>query len=117
MEATAPHNLAYVAFWVLRDKSDFKNVDKDLEEILKDSVTDPVLVKEGVKKEINGIQFLVYVGTGKDRKEKTPVKFDVWLFAPKPGKVGVLYFDRDADASDATKNSLKQMVDSIKLKE
>jgi len=116
LEATAPHNLAYVAFWVLKDKSDFKNVDNDIEEILKDSVTELKMTKDSVSKEINGIHFLVYVGTGKDRKEKTPVTFEVWMFSPKPGKVGLLYFDRDSDATAEIKTSLKQMVDSIKLK-
>ncbi len=116
LEATAPDDAAYVAFWVLKDKSDFKNLDKDLDEILKDSVTNVKMTTEATKKEINGIEFLTYQGTGKDRKEKTPVTFEVWMFAPKPGKVGFLYFDRDTDAPASVMKSLKRMVESIKLK-
>lgn len=116
LEATAPEDAAYVAFWVLKDRADFKNLDKDLEEILKDSVTNVKMTTEPAEKEIGGIKFMTYQGTGKDREEKTPVTFEVWMFAPKPGKVGFLYFDRDTDASAEIMKSLKHMVESIKLK-
>ncbi len=116
IEATAPKNAAYVTFWVLAEKEDFKNFDKDLAEILKDSVTQPKVTKKPEKKTVNGIEFTTFQGTGNDRKEKTPVSFEVWLFDPKPGKVGFLYFDRDTDASPEIMKSLEAIVASIKKK-
>ncbi|MEP6669822.1 MAG: hypothetical protein ABJF10_11750 [Chthoniobacter sp.] len=115
LEASAPKDAAYVAFWVLKDEVDFKNLEKDLDEVLKDSVIEPKVGEPAVKK-INGIEFTRFVGTGKDRKEKTPVTFEVWMFAPKEGKAGVLYFDYDSDATPDMIKSLAAMIDSIKLK-
>ena len=115
LEATAPKDAAYVAFWVLKDEVDFKNLEKDLDEVLKDSVVEPKVGKPAVKK-INGIEFTRFVGTGKDRKEKTPVTFEVWMFAPKEGKAGVLYFDYDTDATPEMIKGLAAMIDSIKKK-
>jgi hypothetical protein len=115
IEATAPEDAAYVTFWVLKNKSDFKSFEKDLDEILKDSVTDPKVTKPLEEKTVNGIKFNTFQGTGKDRKEKTPVSFEVWMFAPKPGKVGFLYFDRDTDVSADIMKSLQGIVESIKL--
>jgi hypothetical protein len=115
LEATAPHDAAYVAFWVLKNDVDFKNLEKDLDDILKDSVVQPK-VGEPVVKTINGIEFTRFLGTGKDRKEKTPVTFEVWMFSPKEGKAGILYFDYDTDATPEMIKRLAAMVDSIKLK-
>lgn len=116
IEATAPKDAAYVTFWVLAEKEDFKNFEKDLAEILKDSVTEPKITKKIETKTVNGIEFKTFQGAGKDRKEKTPVSFEVWLFDPKPGKVGFLYFDRDTDASPEIMKSLEAIVGSIKKK-
>src|SRR6187402_973911 len=115
LEATAAEEKAYLAFWVLKDKSDFDSAEKDLADILKDSVTDP---KMGDAKEltVSGIKFVKVEGTGKDRKEKTPVTFEVWMFEPKPGKVGLLYMDRDTAAPDAIKKAMSDIVASIKIK-
>src|SRR6202011_2523189 len=52
LEATAPSDGAYVAFWVLKDRADFKNLDKDLGEILKNSVTDVMMTTKPTKREI-----------------------------------------------------------------
>ena len=116
LEATAPHDAAYVAFWVLKDKSDVASVDKDIDDILKDSVTDIKTTIPLGKKEVNGIEFMRAQGTGKDVKEKTPVTFEVWMFSPQPGKVGVLYVDYDSDASQEVIKSLASIIDTLKLK-
>lgn len=116
LEASAPDNVAYLAFWVLKDKADFANVDKDIADILKDSVTDIKATGEAKEKEVSGIKFTTLDGTGKDKKEKTDVSFEVWMFAPQPGKVGLLYFDRDTTASADIQKALKDIVASIKLK-
>ena len=114
LEATAPKDAAYLAFWVLKNKSDFKDLDKDIDDILKDSVVDAKIGPQSTKT-INGIEFLIFEGKGKDRKEKTPVSFEVWMFAPKPGKVGVLYVDYDSDASEELVKNLVNVVTSIKI--
>ena len=116
IEATAPKDAAYVTFWVLAGKEDFMNFTKDLAGILKDSVVEPKVTKKMEAKTVNGIEFKTFQGTGKDRKEKTPVNFEVWLFDPKPGKVGFLYFDRDTDASPEIMKDLEAIVASIKKK-
>jgi hypothetical protein len=115
LEATAPKDAAYLAFWVLKNKSDFKDLEKDIDDILKDSVVDAKIGPQSTKT-INGIEFMIFEGKGKDRKEKTPVSFEVWMFAPKPGKVGVLYVDYDSDASEDLVKNLVGVVTSIKLK-
>jgi hypothetical protein len=79
-------------------------------------VTEPKVTKKPETKTVNGIEFNTFQGTGLDRKEKTPVSFEVWLFDPKPGKVGFLYFDRDTDAPADILKSLQGIVESIKLK-
>ncbi|HEV7401816.1 MAG TPA: hypothetical protein VGO11_02775 [Chthoniobacteraceae bacterium] len=116
IEATAPKDAAYVTFWVLTDVKDFASLPKDIAEILKDSVTNPKITKKMEPKTVNGIEFKTSSGTGLDRKEKTPVSFEFWLFSPKPGKVGFLYFDRDTDASPEIMKALEGIVGSIKKK-
>jgi hypothetical protein len=116
LEATAPHDAAYVAFWVLKDKTDFENLDKDVGDILKDSVTDTKITLPLAEKEVNGVKFMREQGTGKDVKEKTDVTFEVWMFAPQPGKVGVLYVDYDSDATPEVIKGLSGIIATLKLK-
>jgi hypothetical protein len=115
LEATAPQDAAYVAVWLVKSEADFKHLDKDIDEILKDSVVEPK-IGEPAAKTINGIEFMRFVGTGKDRKEKSPVTFEVWLFEVQPHKLAVVYFDYDTDATPEMIKSLAGMVDSIKKK-
>jgi hypothetical protein len=115
LEATAPKDAAYVAVWTVKTEREFKDLDKDIDAILKDSVVEAKM-GEPTTKTVNGIEFLRAVGTGKDRKEKTPVTFEVWMFLVKPQQLAVVYFDYDTDATPDMITTLGGMVGSIKLK-
>jgi hypothetical protein len=114
LEASAPKDAAYVAVWTVKSDKELKNLDKDIDDILKDSVVEPKM-GEPTTKTVNGIEFMRAVGTGKDRKEKTPVTFEVWMFLVKPEQLAVLYFDYDTDATPDMIKTLGGMVGSIKL--
>ena len=114
LDATAPDNHVYLSAWVADGSTE--EFGKDLEATLKDSMKS---VDEGSKEETienNGIKFMVYHGSGVDKREGGKVKFMVAIFDAGAGKAGVVYTDYDADApADATK-TLNDILNSIKLK-
>ena len=116
LEATSPDEEAYLAFWVLKGKAEIKGLEKELDELLKDSVTDLKLNETATVKKINGIEFTMFAGKGIDKEDKSKVGVEIFLFAPKPGTLGIFYCQYGIKAPDAIKGLIK-IVESIKLKE
>ena len=116
LEATSPDEDAYLAFWVLKNAKEVDHLDKDIDEIVKDSVKDLKLGEKPTEKKVNGIDFVMFSGTGKDKDSGDAVGVEIFLFAPKPGKVGVFYCQYSPDKADSIKGLVK-IVESLKLTE
>jgi hypothetical protein len=114
LDATAPDNHVYLSSWLVTD-ADISDLGKDLAATLKDSMKS---IDEGAKEETvenNGIHFMVYRGSGVDKREGGKVNFMFAVFQASEGKAGLVYADYDADApADATK-TLNAILNSIKL--
>lgn len=116
LEATSPDEQGYLAFWVLKDKSDFKTLEKDLDDLISESVKDAKIKDEATTKKINGIEFMIYEGAGIDAEdEKLKVGFEVFLFEAQPGKVGLFYCEYGEKAPKSVIDSLIKIVESIKI--
>ena len=116
LEATSPDEEAYLAFWVLKGAKEVKGLEKELDDLLKESVTDLKLNETPTEKTINGIKFTMFAGTGIDKEDKTKVGVEVFMFSPKPGTLGIFYCQYGIKAPDAIKGLVK-IVESIKKKE
>ena len=115
LEATSPEEDAYLAFWVLKSKKEIENIDKDLEELLKDNIKKPKIEDKPLEKEINGIAFTIFKGSGIDAEDKSKVGFEIFLFSPKEGKLGIFFCQYPADGDKKLIGSLVKIVESIKL--
>lgn len=113
LEATSPDEEAYLAFWVLKGAKEIKGLEKELDELLKDSVTDLDLDEKPIVKEINGFKFTIFTGHGIDKEDKSKVGVEVFMFSPKPGMLGIFYCQYGVKAPDAI-NGLVKIVESIK---
>lgn len=114
LEATSPDEAAYLAFWVLKDKKAIDNLDKEIDELLKDNIKNPKLTSdEPTKKTINGIEFTMFAGKGKAEEDDKPVGFEIFLFSPKPGKLGIFFCQYNADAPKSVIAGLIKIVESI----
>ena len=115
VEATEPDKHVYMAGWVV-DKSDIGALTGDVAALLKDSMKsiDEKSSEETI--ENNGIKFQVLKGSGVDKREGGKVKFFVAVFQAGPGKAGVYYVDYDADAPADVMKTIRNTMDSIKLK-
>lgn len=116
LEATSPDEEAYLAFWVLKGGKEVEGLEKELDELLKDSVTDLKLNEKPTVKKVNGIEFTMFAGKALDKEDKSKVGVEIFLFSPKPGTLGVFYCQYGEKAPDAI-NGLIKIVESIKLKE
>ncbi len=116
LEATSPDAEAYLAFWVLKGTKEIKNVQKEVDDLVKESVTNLKLDDKVVEKEINGIKFSIFVGQGIDKEDKSKVGVEIFLFSPKPGVLGIFYCQYGIKAPAAI-NGLIKIVESIKLKQ
>jgi hypothetical protein len=114
LEATSPDEDAYLAFWVLKNAKEIDHLDKDIEELVADSVKDLKLNDKPTEKKVNGIDFMMFAGTGKEKEDGSDVGVEIFLFSPKPGKVGVFFCQYSAKAPDAIKGLVK-IVESIQL--
>jgi hypothetical protein len=114
LEATSPDEDAYLAFWVLKGKTEIAGLEKDIDDTLKELVKGPKLTSDKpTKKTINGIEFTMFAGTGKDSEDDSPLGFEIFLFSPQPGKLGIFYCQYDAKAPKPVIASLIKVVESI----
>lgn len=116
LEATSPDEEAYLAFWVLKGAKEVKGLTKEMDDLLKESVTDLKLEDKPTEKTINGIEFTIFAGTALDKEDKSKVGVEVFMFSPKPGTLGIFYCQYGVKAPEAIKGLVK-IVESIKLKE
>jgi hypothetical protein len=116
LEATSPDEEAYLAFWVLKGSKEVKGLEKELDDLLKESVTDLKLNEKPTEKTINDIKFTIFAGTAIDKEDKSKVGVEIFLFSPKPGTLGIFYCSYGAKAPGAIKGLVK-IVESIKLKQ
>ena len=116
VEATEPNNHVYMSGWVVTGKDDPKELESDIQGLLKDSMKS---IEDKTGEEVienNGIKFYVIRGNGVDKREGTKVKFFVALFDAGDNKVGVFYVDYDADAPADVTKTISTIMNSIKLK-
>jgi hypothetical protein len=115
VEASEPGDHVYMYAWIVPGRTLVSEVDSDLDEILKDSMKsiDEKKTKETIDN--NGIHFVVFKGSGLDKREGSKVEFLVAVF--NVGKnTGVYYVDYDADAPAKTMDTIFSIMNSIKLK-
>ena len=65
--------------------------------------------------ERNGIDFTIFQGTGKDAEDNSKVGFEIFLFSPKKGKLGIFYCQYSDEADAKVIQSLIKIVESIRL--
>ncbi|MEP6822447.1 MAG: hypothetical protein ABI946_08865 [Chthoniobacterales bacterium] len=113
-EATSPDKHVYISSWIVSG-SEMKDLEKDIEKTLADSMgkVDPEHKEETMQ--LNGIDFTLIKGTGTDKREGNKVKFQVALFPAGGDKVGIFYADYDADAPADTTDTLQGIIKSIKV--
>jgi len=115
LEATSPEDDAYLAFWVLEKKADINSFGDDLEAWLKQDLKKIKLNDKPLEKTVNGIEFSIFNGTAVVKEDNSEVAFEVFLFAPKKGKLGVFYCQYSPDAPGSIKKLIK-IVESMELK-
>lgn len=115
LEATSPEGDAYLAFWVLKNKKEIANIGDDLESLLEDNIKKPKLNDKPIEKTVNGIDFTIFQGTGKDAEDDSKVGFEIFLFSPKPGKLGIFFCQYGEDADEKVIKGLIKIVESIRL--
>jgi hypothetical protein len=114
VEASAPGDAAYVTAWIA-NVADEKELGKDLEATLKDSMKS--IDGEPTMREAdqNGSHFYVYSGSGVDKRAGNKVKFLVAFFDVGGENAGVVYADYDVGAPDSTMGTLEKILNSIKV--
>lgn len=115
LEANAPEDDAYLAFWTLEGEDDIKTLDDDIESWMKDELKDIKMGEKPTEKTINGIEFMMFAGAAKSKEDNEDVAFEIFLFSPKKGKLGVFYCQYDPKAPDSIKGLIK-IVESMELK-
>jgi hypothetical protein len=116
VEAADPNNHVYMAGWLVTGKDDPKELESDLEGLLKDSMKS---IEDKTGEEVidnNGIKFFVIRGNGVDKREGTKVKFFVALFDAGDNKIGVFYVYYDSNAPADVAGTINTVMNSIKLK-
>lgn len=114
LEAVTPDDDAYLAFWVIESEDEIESLDDDLEKWMKEDLKKIALNDKTLEKTVNGIEFTIFNGTAVNKEDDTAVGFEIFLFSPKKGKVGVFYCQYDSDAPAAIKGLIK-VVESIQL--
>jgi hypothetical protein len=116
VEASEPDDHVYMYAWVVPAQGQASDLASDLDALLKDSMksVDEKKTKEIIKH--NGIEFLVFRGSGIDKREGSKVEFFVALFEAGKDKIGVYYVDYDTDAPPKTVDTIFSIMNSIKLK-
>lgn len=114
VEAAQADDQAYLVAWVTK-ASDEKALTSDLEATLKDSLKS--IEGEPKMEEItqHGTIFYVLTGDGVDKREGTKVHFLVGIFETGPDQAGVVYTDFDVGAPDNTIQTLRGILNSIKV--
>ena len=116
LEASSPEEDAYLRFWVLRGKKEIPGLEKDIGGLLKDMVKSPKLISDKpTKKSVNGIEFTTFAGTGKDTEDGKPLGFEIFLFSPQSGKLGIFYCQYAADAPKSVIANMIKIVESIQV--
>jgi hypothetical protein len=115
LEATEPDDEAYLAFWTLESEEEIKTLDKDIEKWMKGDLKKIQMSDKSLDKEINGIKFTIFNGTAVAKEDNEALAFEIFLFSPKPGKLGVFYCQYGQKVPDAVKGLIK-IVESIHLK-
>jgi hypothetical protein len=116
VEASEPDDHVYMYAWVVPGTTQVSEVDSDLSELLKDSMKsiDEKVTKKTIDN--NGIHFVVFEGSGIDKRENSKVEFFVAIFNVAKGKTGVYYVDYDSDAPPKIMDTIVSIMNSIKLK-
>jgi len=115
LEAESPDDDAYLAFWTLEGEDDIKTLDDDIESWMKEELKNIKMDDKSTEKSINGIDFMMFNGTAKSKEDNSDVAFEIFLFSPKKGKLGVFYCQYDPAAPDSIKALIK-IVESMQLK-
>lgn len=116
VEASEPGDHVYMYAWVVPGTTLVSEVDADLSEILKDSMKSVDEKKTRKTVDNNGIHFVVFEGSGLDKREGSKVEFFVAVFNVGKGNTGIYYVDYDADAPSDTMKTIESIMNSIKLK-
>ena len=115
VEATSPDDHVYLLSWLVTG-SDINALSGDIAATIKDAIES---VEPGSKQETfeaNGIKFTVVKGSGTGQRKEGKVKFQAALFQAGKGKVGVFYADYPEDVPAKTRDVLKGILNSIKIK-
>jgi hypothetical protein len=115
LEAESPDEDAYLAFWTLESEDEIKTLDKDIEKWMKGDLKKIKMGEKSIEKKINGIEFTIFNGTAISKEDDSKVAFEIFLFSPKAGKLGVFYCQYDPEAPDSIKSLIK-IVESIQKK-
>lgn len=115
LSASSPDDDAYLAFWTVETKDDINSLGDDIEEWMKDDLKKIKIDEKPIEKSVNGIEFTIFNGTAVKKDGNEKVGFEIFLFSPKKGKVGVFYCEYGEDAPDSVKQLIK-IVESIQLK-
>jgi hypothetical protein len=116
VEASEPGDHVYMYAWVVPAESAASETLSDVDALLKDSMKS---IDEKKTREVithNGIDFIVFRGSGIDKREGSKVEFFVALFEAGKDKMGVYYVDYDADAPAKITDTILSIMNSIKLK-
>jgi hypothetical protein len=116
VEASEPGDHVYMYAWVAPAESPASETLSDVDALLKDSMKS---VDEKKTRDVithNGIDFIVFRGSGIDKREGSKVEFFVALFEAGKDKMGVYYVDYDADAPAKITDTILSIMNSIKLK-
>lgn len=113
LEATAPEGDGYLAFWTLESEDEIKTLDKDIEKWMKGDLKKIEMSDKSTDKEINGIKFTMFNGTAVTKEDNSKIGFEIFLFSPKAGKLGVFYCQYGEDKEI---KALIKIVESIQLK-
>jgi hypothetical protein len=115
LEAFSPDEKGYVCTWILKTESDYAALESDIAELLEPYLKDIKVGEEGKAVKGENMEFFVYSGSGKDKKEGSEQKFEVFLFKIAEGQVGVFFVQYAADAPADTTGALITIAKSIKL--
>ena len=114
IEASSSEDDAYVALWVLKGKSAMDEMGEEVREITESTLRDIRLSGKETRTEVNGMDVLFFEGTGVDREDGDKVHFEICLFSPAPGTLGVVYFEYDDDAAEKRIPQMTKVVKSIR---
>jgi hypothetical protein len=113
LEATAPEGDGYLAFWTLESEDEIKTLDKDIEKWMKGDLKKIEMSDKSLDKEINGVKFTIFNGTAVTKEDNSKIAFEIFLFSPKAGKLGVFYCQY---GEENEVKALIKIVESLQLK-